>query len=234
MSLKSRQTSGDAVRIFDGLCGLTHGLKPSENGPLGLKVADSELIWRKIPMTNPHKSSKIRTTKPESAQSTQNPHGRPLHHGSQTRSLHITQRFKVRRTSLCHNLEKRAYLAGWGRIECRPFRHQNHKSLENGRFWITREKRNLMEYTPFRPQPRENGPISRLCAPCISNARRNRANRLDHSVAAASYAPCRNATVMPASLSGRIRHAPIRTSTMRYPPAPVDRQPSTPNNTKAC
>ena len=41
---------------------ITCGLKPSENGFLGLKVTISSPIRRKIPMTNPHRSLKIRTT----------------------------------------------------------------------------------------------------------------------------------------------------------------------------
>ena len=53
---------------------ITRGLEPSENGLLGLKTADFKPIRRKIPMMNPHKSSKIRTASPESAQPAENPH----------------------------------------------------------------------------------------------------------------------------------------------------------------
>lgn len=56
---------------------ITCGLKPSENGFLGLKVTISSPIRRKIPMTNPHRSLKIRTIESESTRLVENPHDLP-------------------------------------------------------------------------------------------------------------------------------------------------------------
>ena len=57
------------------------------------------------------------------------------------------------------NLEETSVSSGWGRGGHGPFRHQNRKSLENGRFRIVQETRNAMKQALFRPQPRKNGPI---------------------------------------------------------------------------
>lgn len=64
----SRADSQQSVRIFDKSCGLFASQNRLGTVFLGLKVADSKPIWQKIPMTNPHRSSKIRTTESKSAQ----------------------------------------------------------------------------------------------------------------------------------------------------------------------
>ena len=111
------------LRIFGRLCGFSGGRadysrpRTVRERSLGLKTADFKPIRRKIPMMNPHKSSKIRTAGPESAHTIKNPHGRPesawfvfLCHESQTTSLHITQKIRSATDFLCPDHEKRAYL----------------------------------------------------------------------------------------------------------------------------
>ena len=74
------------------------------------------------------------------------------------------------------NREKQAHLPSWGWNGCKPLRFRNRKSLEFRRFRIMREKRNTTAYTPFQPQPQENGHISRSGPTCTQTvpARKSR------------------------------------------------------------
>ena len=113
--LASCADSQPVVRIPNRLCGFPIGCadfrrvvrivrspKAPGNGLLRLQVTDSKPIWQKIPITNPHRSSKIRTTEPESTQSAKNPHG-----SSKIRTTHresarfVFLRHKSHVTSLC-------------------------------------------------------------------------------------------------------------------------------------
>ncbi len=93
-----------SVRIFNGSCGLLMAQNYPKMVFLGLKVADSEPIRWKIFMTDPRKSSKIRTVRQKSAQLVENPHDRPRirttvfsRYESQMASLRIMKGFGARR-----------------------------------------------------------------------------------------------------------------------------------------
>lgn len=97
------------MRIPDKSCGLSTAQNLPETVFLGLKAAVSGTIRRKIAMTNPHRSSKIRTTEPESAQHPKNPHNpskirTPVFwHGSHMVSLYVTQKIRDVVSRLCPN-----------------------------------------------------------------------------------------------------------------------------------
>ena len=62
------------VRIFCMPCGLSAARNRPVTVFLGLKAADSGSVRRRISMTNPHRSLKIRTISQESARPAENPH----------------------------------------------------------------------------------------------------------------------------------------------------------------
>ena len=83
-------------------------------------------------------------------------------HESRTAPLPITQKIRSTTGLPLPNHKETGISPSWGRNRSGLLRFQNHKSLENGRFQITQEKRYTMKHTPFQPQPARYRPISQL------------------------------------------------------------------------